>query len=66
MVVLLLTDVALAVLSRSLPQMNVLMLSLQVKSFVLLLVLAAACGMLAPLILRSMETGFGFIHKVLS
>ncbi len=66
MVVLFLTDVALAVLSRSLPQMNVLMLSLQVKSLVLLLVLAAACGLLAPLVLRSLETGFGFVQKVLS
>jgi flagellar biosynthetic protein FliR len=66
MVVLFLTDVALAVLSRSLPQMNILMLSLQVKSIVLLLVLALACGMMAPVILRSMETGFGFVQKVLS
>ena len=66
MVVLFLTDIALAVLSRTLPQMNILMISLQVKSLVLLLLLALASGMLAPVILRSLETGFGFVQKVLA
>lgn len=66
MVVLFLTDIALAVISRALPQMNILMISLQVKSIVLLVVLALAAGMLAPLILRSLETGFGFVQKVLT
>lgn len=66
MVVLFLTDIALAVISRALPQMNILMISLQVKSIVLLLVLALAAGMMAPLILRSLETAFGFVQKVLA
>lgn len=64
MVVLFLTDIALAVLSRTLPQMNILMLSLQVKALVMLLLLASSAGMLAPLILRSFETAFTFALKV--
>lgn len=66
MLVLFLTDIALAVLSRTLPQMNILMLSLQVKSIVLLLVLAMTTGMMTPYILRSLETGFSFVQKVLA
>lgn len=66
MAVLFLVDVALAVLSRTLPQMNVLMLSLQVKTVVLLLVLSLATGLMAPLVLRSIESGFRFIQKAIS
>lgn len=66
MMVLFLTDIALAVMSRTLPQMNILMISLQVKSIVLLLVLAMASGMMAPLMLRSLETGFSFAQKALA
>lgn len=66
MVVLFLVDIALAVLSRTLPQMNILMLSLQVKTIVLLLVLSLATGLMAPLVLRSIESGFRFVQKAIS
>ncbi len=65
MLALFITDLALAVMTRSMPQMNILVLGMQVKSIVLLLALAAAAGGLAPLVMRAVEQAFGFIGRVL-
>ena len=60
-VVLFLTDVALGFMSRTLPQMNILVLGLQVKSVVLVLTLVLMTGLLAPAFLRATESGLRFI-----
>ncbi len=51
---LFLADLAIALLSRTVPQMNVLMLGLQVKTLLLLIILAATFGMTTALIARLM------------
>jgi len=51
-VVLFMIDLLLAFLSRTLPQMNVLVLGLQVKTIVSILVLASSCRLLEPVMAR--------------
>jgi flagellar biosynthetic protein FliR len=51
---LLVTDMAIAMMSRTVPQMNVLLLGFQVKVFVLLLVLPLTLGVAAALLTRLM------------
>jgi flagellar biosynthetic protein FliR len=51
---LFLVDLSLAIMSRTVPQMNVLMLGLQVKTILLLVVLATAFGSSGALIARLM------------
>lgn len=61
MLVLFLTDVTLAFLMRTMPQMNVLLLGLQVKTIVLFLTLLLLSGLLVPNFLRLFESAFRFI-----
>lgn len=62
---LFLTDLAIAFLSRTLPQMNVLVLGFQVKTLVLLAALPASVGLSAGLIARllrvALEAGPGLV-----
>ena len=58
---LLLVDLTIAFLSRTLPQMNALMLGLQVKTIVTLITLALSAGLLGPATLRLMQTSLEFI-----
>ena len=51
---LLVTDMAIAMMSRTVPQMNVLLLGFQVKVFVLLLALPVSLGVAAALLTRLM------------
>ncbi len=60
-IVLFLTDIALGFMSRTLPQMNILILGLQVKSIVLILTLILMSGLLAPAFLRVTEAGLRFV-----
>lgn len=55
-VCLFLTDLVIALLSRTVPQMNVLVLGFQVKTFVLLLVLPVSFGIGGALIMRLMAS----------
>jgi flagellar biosynthetic protein FliR len=59
--VLFLTDVALGFMSRTLPQMNILILGLQVKSIVLIFTLILMTGLLGPAFLRVTEAGLRFV-----
>lgn len=61
MAVLLVVDVALGFLSRTLPQMNILLLGIQVKTIVLLLMLLSSVALLAPAFLRVTEASLRFI-----
>lgn len=65
MVVLFAADVALAAMTRSMPQMNVLVLGMQVKGVLLLLALAAGAGAIAPLTLEATAQAFSFIARAL-
>lgn len=58
---LFLVDLAIAFLSRALPQMNALMLGLQVKAIVTLVTLAVSAGLLGPATLRLMQTSLEFV-----
>jgi flagellar biosynthetic protein FliR len=58
---LFLIDLSIAFLSRALPQMNALMLGLQVKTIVTLVVMALSAGLLGPATMRLMSTALGFI-----
>jgi flagellar biosynthesis protein FliR len=53
-------DLAIAFVSRSLPQMNVLMLGLQVKALALLVVLALSTVFVAPVLLRLLRAALAF------
>jgi flagellar biosynthesis protein FliR len=53
---LFLTDLIVAMMSRTMPQMNVLILGIQVKSIVLLLVLPITLGLGGALLIRLMAT----------
>lgn len=61
---LFLADVAIALLSRTLPQMNVLVLGLQVKSLLLLLVLPATIGACGALMVRLMALTLDTIPRL--
>jgi flagellar biosynthetic protein FliR len=64
MLVLFLTDIALAFLMRTMPQMNVLLLGLQVKTIVLLLTLILMSGLMLPAFLRVFEVAIRFIGQL--
>lgn len=61
---LFLVDLVIAFLSRALPQMNALMLGLQVKTIVTLLMLAVSAGLLGPATLRLMSAALDFIPAI--
>lgn len=61
---LLLVDVAIAFLSRSLPQMNVLLLGFQAKTATLILVLALTTGLLSPMYLKFFSSALNFMGQV--
>lgn len=60
-VTLFLIDLSIAFLSRALPQMNALMLGLQVKTIVTLVVMALSAGLLVPVTMRLMSAALGLI-----
>lgn len=61
MLVMLLADIALGFMSRGLPQMNILVLGMQVKTLLLLLVLMLMTGLLTPVVLRGLESALRFV-----
>lgn len=61
---LLLVDLTIAFLSRTLPQMNALMLGLQVKTIVTLVTLALSAGLLGPATLRLMQMSLEFVASI--
>lgn len=60
MLALFLIDLSIAFLSRTLPQMNALMLGLQIKAIAALVVTALSIGLLAPVTLRLLRTALEF------
>lgn len=58
MLVLFLLDITIAFMSRTLPQMNVLLLGFQIKSMAMLLVLPIAIALSAGLFVRIIRLGF--------
>lgn len=62
---LFLVDMVIALLSRTVPQMNVLVLGFQVKSIVLFLVLPLSFGMAAALFLRLMTFTLEGVPRVI-
>lgn len=58
-------DVAIAFLSRTLPQMNALMLGLQVKTIATLLVASLSVGLLAPAVFRIISLALGFLPSLI-
>jgi flagellar biosynthetic protein FliR len=66
MFVVLLIDIVLAVIARTMPQMNVFIVGLPLKIFVGLTVLALSLGYLAPAFKRVFETLFNYWHVMLS
>ena len=59
--VLFLVDIALGFMARTLPQMNILMIGLQVKSIVLILTLVLISGAAAPALLRISASALRFM-----
>lgn len=59
--VLFLTDIALGFMSRTLPQMNILILGLQVKSIVLIFTLILMAGLIGPAFLRVTDAALRFV-----
>ncbi|MBC8731574.1 flagellar biosynthetic protein FliR [Paraburkholderia sp. UCT2] len=64
MVTLFLIDVAIAFLSRALPQMNALMLGLQVKVIATPVMMALSAGLLAPATLRLLTHALAFVPSL--
>ncbi|WP_322026150.1 flagellar biosynthetic protein FliR [Burkholderia sp. BCC1977] len=61
---LFLIDITIAFLSRALPQMNALLLGLQVKTIATLTVLAMSAGLLGPATLRLMHASLDFVFSL--
>lgn len=59
-ITLFLIDITVAFLSRALPQMNALMMGLQIKAIVALIMLALSAGLLGPIVLRLMRHAFDY------
>lgn len=59
-ITLFLIDITVAFLSRALPQMNALMMGLQIKAIVALIMLALSAGLLGPVVLRLMRHAFDY------
>lgn len=64
--VILLVDIVLAVIARSMPQVNVFIVSLPLKILVGLIMLAVSLRYLAPLIGRIFENIFDYWHQLLT
>lgn len=64
MITLFLIDVCIAYLSRALPQMNALMLGLQVKTMATLIALALSAGLLGPVALRLIRAALDFVPSL--
>jgi len=64
MVTLFLIDLTIAYLSRALPQMNALMLGLQVKTIATLIVVALTTGLVGAVILRLIRTALDFVPSL--
>lgn len=62
---LFLVDLVIAMMSRTIPQMNVLILGFQVKTLVLLLVLPSAFGIGGALLVRLMATTLDALPRLL-
>lgn len=63
-VTLFLIDITIALLSRALPQMNALMLGLQVKTIATLIMLTLSAGLLAPVALQLIRHSLDFMASV--
>jgi flagellar biosynthetic protein FliR len=63
---LLLVDVGVGIVSRSIPQLNVFTLGIPAKIIVGLLVLAASLAAMAPVMARVFETVFAFWQRLLN
>lgn len=63
-VTLFLIDLSIAFLSRALPQMNALMLGLQIKTIATLVVMALSTGLLAPVAMRLTSAALGFVPSL--
>lgn len=66
MLALFLVDVVVAYLSRALPQMNALLIGLQVKTVVTLIVAAAAIGLAGPMIMRLIRQSLDFVPSLVA
>lgn len=66
MMVLFLIDMSIAVMSRTLPQMNVLLLGFQVKSMAMLVTLPIAIGVSAAIFVRLIRISLETIPKLIS
>lgn len=66
MIALFLVDVVIAWLSRALPQINALLLGLQVKTMVTLVVAAAAVGLAGPVMLRLIRRSLDFVPSLVT
>ncbi len=64
MLVLFLVDITIAFLSRTLPQMNALMLGLQIKVIVTLVMLALSTGLILPVVLRLFNVALSFMPSL--
>lgn len=66
MLALFLTDLAIAFMSRTLPQMNVLVLGFQVKTLVVLALLPASIGVAGTLFVRLLRTALDAAPQIVS
>lgn len=64
--VILLVDIVLAIIARSMPQMNIFIVSLPLKILVGLIVLAISLRYMGPLMIRIFENIFDYWHSLLS
>lgn len=64
--VILLVDVVLAVMARTMPQVNIFIVSLPLKIFVGLIVLAITLNYAAPLMTRVFENLFNYWHNLMA
>ncbi|MBI3900294.1 MAG: flagellar biosynthetic protein FliR [Gammaproteobacteria bacterium] len=64
--VILLIDVALSVMARSMPQVNILVVSLPLKIFVGLIILAISLRYIGPLMTRVFENLFDYWHNLMT
>jgi flagellar biosynthetic protein FliR len=66
LITILLIDVGLAIVARTMPQVNIFIVSLPLKIFVGLLVLAVSLRYMGPLVARIFEDIFDYWHRLLS
>ncbi|OLL30855.1 type III secretion protein [Burkholderia sp. SRS-W-2-2016] len=63
-ITLFLIDISIAFLSRALPQMNALMLGLQIKTIATLLMMTISAGLLIPVALRLLTHALSFVPSM--